>query len=53
LDGVTTHSKPRLQQGKKVKERNWARIPLVMFGNPNSKQMSALRTGSLLNFDFV
>ena len=37
---------------KKVKERNWVRIPLAMFGNPNSKWMSALHIGSLLNLDF-
>ena len=36
-----------------VKERNWVRIPLDVFGNPKSKRMSALHIGSLLNFDFV
>jgi len=53
LGDVTVHSKPRFQQGKRVKERNWTRIPLAMFGKPNSKQMSTSHTGSLLNLDFV
>lgn len=49
---MVAHSKPRLQQGKtRVKERKWTRIPLGMFGNPNSQQMSALHIGSLLNID--
>jgi len=37
----------------KVKERNWVRIPLAMFGNHNSKRMSDLHTWSLLNLEFV
>jgi len=53
LGDVTVHSKTQLQQGKKVKERNWEIIPLAMFVNPNSKQMSALHIGILLNLDFV
>jgi len=52
LGDVTTYSKPRFQQGKKVKERKWERIPLAMFGNPNFEQMSALHTRSLLNLGF-
>ena len=44
LGDVTVRSKPRLQQRKMVKERNWERIPLDMFGNPNSKGMSSLNT---------
>ena len=47
------YTKPQVQQGKQVKERNWARITLVVIGNPNSKRMSVLHTGSLLNLDFV
>ena len=38
---------------EKVKEMNWVKTPLAMFGNHNSKQMSALHIGSLLNLDFV
>jgi len=53
LGDVKAHSKPQLQQGKNVKERNWERIPLAMFGNPNSKQMIVLHAWSLLNLDFV
>ena len=49
---MVAHSKSRLQQSKKrVKERKWTRIPLAMFGNRNSKQISALHIGSLLNID--
>ena len=49
---MTMHIKTQLQQSKKVEEMNWERILLAMFGNTNSKWMSALHTRSLLNLDF-
>lgn len=36
---------------EKVKERNWARISLAMFGNANSKWMSVFPTGILPNLN--